>query len=62
MVEKPSVSAFQNFLRIENPLNIKKVIGRNVWMCFFSTALTYIALNALEIVMPYVDSVDIYSI
>ena len=30
MVEKHTVSAFQNFLRIENPLNIKKVIGRNV--------------------------------
>ena len=30
MVEKSSVSAFQNFLRIENWLNIKKVIGRNV--------------------------------
>ena len=32
MVEKPLVSTFQNFLRIENPLNIKKVMGRNVWM------------------------------
>ena len=32
MVEKPSVSAFQNFLQIENPLNIKKVMGWNVWM------------------------------
>ena len=30
MVETPSVSAFQNFLQIENWLNIKKVIGRNV--------------------------------
>ena len=30
MVEKPLVSAFQNFLQIENRLNIKKVIGRNV--------------------------------
>ena len=30
MVDKPTVSAFQNFLRIENRLNIKKVIGRNV--------------------------------
>ena len=30
IVEKPTVSAFQNFLRIENRLNIKKVIGRNV--------------------------------
>ena len=37
MVEKPWVSAFQNFLRIENPLNIKKVMGRNVWMCFDSS-------------------------
>ena len=33
MVEKSSVSAFQNFLQIENQLNIKKVIGRNVQMC-----------------------------
>ena len=30
VVERPSVSAFQNFLWIENRLNIKKVIGRNV--------------------------------
>ena len=30
MVEKPSVSAFQNFLQIENQLNIKKVMIRNV--------------------------------
>ena len=62
MVEKSSVSAFQNFLQIVNQLNIKKVMGRNVWMCFVLTALTYIALNALEILMPYVNSIDIYSI
>ena len=37
MVEKPWVSAFQNFLQIENPLNIKKVMDRNVWMCFVSS-------------------------
>ena len=30
IVEKPSVLAFQNSLRIENQLNIKKVMGRNV--------------------------------
>ena len=41
MVEKPSVSAFQIFLRIENRLNIQKVMGRNEWMCFVSTASTY---------------------
>ena len=40
MVEKPSVSAFQNFLRMENWLNIKKVMGRNVWMYFVSTVTT----------------------
>ena len=27
-------------LRIENWLNIKKVIGRNVWMCFVLTVST----------------------
>ena len=32
MVEKPLVPAFQNVLWIENQLNIKKVMGRNVWM------------------------------
>ena len=41
MVEKHSVSAFQNFLRIENQLNIKKVMGSNVWICFVSTVSTY---------------------
>ena len=32
--------AFQNFLRIENRLNIKKVMDRNVWMCFVLTVST----------------------
>ena len=40
MVQKPSVSAFQNFLRIEKQLNIKKVMGRNMWMCFVLTVST----------------------
>ena len=48
MVEKPSVSAFQYFLQIENQLNIKKVMGRNVWMYFVSTVSTQIALNAFK--------------
>ena len=30
MFGKVSVSAFQNFFRIENPLNIKKVMSKNV--------------------------------
>ena len=40
MVEKLWVPAFQNFLRIENPLNIKKVMGRNVLMCYVLTVST----------------------
>ena len=40
IVEKPLVSAFQNSLQIENRLNIKKVMDRNVWMCFVSTVST----------------------
>ena len=33
MVGKPWFSAFQNFFWIENPLNIKKVMGRNMCTC-----------------------------
>ena len=33
MVGKPWFSAFQNFFQIENPLNIKKVMGRNMCTC-----------------------------
>ena len=49
MVEKPSVSAFQNFLRIENQLNIKKVMSKNVQDHFelLSTPLTYMVLQLL---------------
>ena len=36
-LKKPSVSAFHNFLWIENQFNTKKVMGRNVWMCFDSS-------------------------
>ena len=53
IVEKPSVSAFQNFLWIENQLNIKKVLGRKVWMCFVLTVSTKIALKAIEILVLY---------
>ena len=35
MVEKPTVSAFQNFFQIENPLSIKEVMSQNVCVCSF---------------------------
>ena len=31
IVQKPYVSAFQNFFWIENPLNIKEVMKKNVF-------------------------------
>ena len=34
MDEEPEVSAFENIFQIENWLNIKKVMGRNVWYVF----------------------------
>ena len=59
---KSWVSAFQNFFGIENRLNIKKVMGRNVYMSFVSTVSTYIALNALHALILCLDSVNIHSI
>ena len=49
MVGKLSVSAFQNFFQIENPLSIKEVMSQNVWYVLFpsSTSSTYIALQPL---------------
>ena len=38
-VGKLSVSAFQNFFRIENPLGIKEVMSQNVCVCSFSNVL-----------------------
>ena len=35
MVGKLSVSAFQNFFRIQNPLSIKEVMSQNVCVCSF---------------------------
>ena len=39
-LKSPQSQFSKTFLRIENALNIKKVIGRNVWMCFVSTVST----------------------
>ena len=60
MVEKPWVSAFQNFLRIENPLNIKKVMGMNVWMCFDSSidSLNKHSIQCIACFDLCIDSVD----
>ena len=41
MVEKPWVSAFQNFFRIENPLNIKEVMSKNMFVYILSFFWTF---------------------
>ena len=60
MVEKPLVSAFQNFFWIENWLNIKKVMGRNVWMCFDSSinSLNKHSIQWIACFDLHIDSVD----
>ena len=37
MVWKLKVSAFQNFFRIENLLNIKEVMGKNMFVIFWAS-------------------------
>ena len=50
LVGKLSVSAFQNFFQIENPLSIKEVMSQNVYVLFpSSTSSTYIALQPLGV-------------
>ena len=60
MVEKPSVSAFQNFFQIENWLNIQKVMGRNVWMCFDSSidSLNKHSIQCIACFDLHIDSVN----
>ena len=45
MVGKVSVPAFQNFLRIENPLNIKKVMNKTVKASFDSFDMSNMSNN-----------------
>ena len=37
MVEKPCISAFENFFQIENPLNIKEVMSKNMFVIFLAS-------------------------
>ena len=39
-LKSPQSQLSKNFFRIENWLNIKKVMGRNVWICFVMTVST----------------------
>ena len=47
MVGKPWFPVFQNFFWIENPLNINKVMDRNVCMCLVKATNT--SINGIDI-------------
>ena len=46
MVGKVLGSAFQNFLRIENPLNIKEVMNKTVKASF--NTFTWVTINTVK--------------
>ena len=51
MVEKPSVSAFQNFNQMENWLNIKKVMCKSVYVLCINS----VNIDSIEYIRnPYV--------
>ena len=52
MVGKLSVSAFQNFFRIENPLSIKEM-SQNVCVCSFP--IFDISITALNLIFDIFD-------
>ena len=39
-LKSPESQLSKTFYGLKNSLNIKKVMGRNVWMCFVSTVST----------------------
>ena len=59
-LKSPESQLSKNFLRIENPLNIKKVMGRNVWMCFDSNidSLDKHSIQCIKCFDLCIDSVD----
>ena len=56
MVEKPWVSAFQNFFRIENPLNFKEVMSKNMFVYILSFFWTF---DQLFLFITIFDTFDI---
>ena len=64
MVGKLSVSAFQNFFRIENPLIIKEVMSQNVSVCSFPIfdIFNIHSITALRCIWSIFDIFDIFDI
>ena len=64
MVGKLSVSAFQNFFQIENPLSIKEVMSQNVCACSFPIfdIFDIHSITALRCIWSIFDIFDIHRI
>ena len=59
-LKSPQSQLFKTFFQIENRLNIKKVMGRNVWMCFDSSidSLDKHSIQCIACFDLRIDSVD----
>ena len=64
MTQKPSVSAFQVFFRIENWLNIKKVMSKNVCRVYVLciNCIDIYSIKCIRNFMTSVDTINIHSI
>ena len=70
MVGKPWLSAFQNFFQIKNPLNIKKVMGRNMcidcidipWNLFCTQCIDYFDMRTIECSLFCIQCIDCFDI
>ena len=47
-LKSPQSQLSKTFLQIENWLNIKKVIGRNVWMCFVINCFNIYSIECIR--------------
>ena len=59
MVGKPCISAFQNFFRIENPMNIKEVMSTNMFVIFWAS---FEAFDQLFILITIFNTFDMKAI
>ena len=59
-LQSPQSQLSKTFLQIENRLNIKKVMGKNVWMCFDSS-IDSLNKHSIQCIVCFdlrIDSVD----
>ena len=61
-LKSPQSKLSKTFLRIENQLNTKKVMGRNVWMCFVLTVSTYSLGHCIQSRVEFSHLITLYTV